>query len=377
MKASELVIALGTRAELIKMAPVMRALQKEGLPYYFLHTGQHGIRDLIRPLVVKKPDEELECVESRSRGRFGSATVKALFWNLRSVHKIGKVLSRLRPKIVVCHGDTMSTAAIAVAAKRYSPSAVLCHVEAGLRSHDLREPFPEEVSRRLTDFLSDVLFVPTPQAANNLKGAAYRNKRIFVTGNTNVDVLLENLPKAKVLPDKLIPPKPFVFAQIHRQENIRSRERCSAFVDLLCRIPYPIVFVFLKNTWVEFSRYGLVKKIREARNIRVRPNLPYLVFLKVFSNAACVVTDSGGQTEEAAVLKIPTVIFRNRNERHEAEECGVAVRVGSDERKALHYVLEALQKKEFYLRAKRSKNPFGDGRAGERIARELAKLLKQ
>ncbi len=372
----QIVVALGTRAELIKMAPVMRALTNRRVGYFFLHTGQHGIDDLLTPLGVKKPDQVLEWSESK-RGRFGSATFKALIWNAKSTRRIGAVFKKLLPKIVVCHGDTMSTAAIAAAAKIYSPRSMIAHVEAGLRSHDLAEPFPEELSRRFVDLVSQVLFAPTETAARNLHGVLYIGKKVFVTGNTNVDVLLENLPRARKfkLP-KGIPSGQFVYAQMHRQENIRSKERCAALVRLLKSIPAPVVFVFLENAAKQFEKFGLMEEIRSAKNIIVKPNLPYLEFLKVFSNASCVVTDSGGQTEEAAVLKIPIVIFRHRNERQEAEECGVAVRVDCDENKALHFVNEALSKREFYLRAKASNNPYGDGRAGARIAKELITLLQ-
>lgn len=370
---SGLVIALGTRAELIKMAPVIRALDRRGISYFFLHTGQHAVDDLLAPLGVKRPDEVLEWPESK-RGRFGSATFKALLWNAKSTRRIGHVLRRVQPKVVACHGDTMSTAAIAAASRLYAPSALIAHVEAGLRSHDLAEPFPEELSRRFTDLASKVLFAPTETAGRNLRGVLYLGKKVFVTGNTNVDVLLENLPRSRKV-KAVLPAKPFVFAQIHRQENIRSRERCTAFADLLCAIPAPVVFVMLENAGKQFKKFGLLEKIYAAKNVSVRPNLPYLQFLKIFSSAACAVTDSGGQTEEAAVLKIPTVIFRKRNERPEAEECGVAVRVGCDAKKGLHFVVEALTKQDFYAQAKASKNPFGDGKAGERIAKELINLL--
>jgi len=370
----QIAIVLGTRAELIKMAPVMRGLAKRGVAFLFIHTGQHGIDDLLSPLGVKKPDIVLEWTSDK-RGRFGSQTAKALAWNVRNARKIGKILAQARPRVVVCHGDTMSTAAIATACKLYAPSAVLCHVEAGLRSHDLAEPFPEELSRRMTDLFSDVLFAPTSTAAANLSGVIYSGKKVFVTGNTNVDVLLENLPRARKMAVKL-PKKPFVFAQMHRQENIRSRERCAAFVKLLGEIPAPVVLVFLENARKQFEKFGLMDKLYSAPNLLVNPNLPYLKFLKIFSNAACVVTDSGGQTEEAAVLKIPTVLFRKRNERQEAEQCGVAVRAGHDSAKALHFVKQALEKGEFYKRAKASKNPFGDGKAGARIAARLVMLAK-
>lgn len=238
--ATGIVIALGTRAELIKMAPVMRALTSRKVNYFFLHTGQHGIDDLLSPLGVKKPDVVLEWSASK-RGRFGSATFAALLWNAKSTRRIGAVLRKLQPKVVVCHGDTMSTAAIAAACKLYAPCALIAHVEAGLRSHDLAEPFPEELSRRFVDLLSSILFAPTQTAANNLRGVIYSGKKVVVTGNTNVDVLLENLPRASKLKMPAgLPKGQFVFAQMHRQENIRSKERCEALVKLLKAIPAPV-----------------------------------------------------------------------------------------------------------------------------------------
>ncbi len=367
-------VSLGTRAELIKMAPVMNEFVRRKIDYFFLHTGQHAINDLVKALGVKPPDEALDYPE-RVRGRFGVSTLRAVWWNVKMFLRTRRAIKRVKPKVVVVHGDTMTTAVTAVASKSFLLTRpLLAHVEAGLRSSYLFEPYPEEISRRVTDALADLCFAPTQKAAENLVREGKRKERVFVTGNTNVDVLLENLPRAKTsrLP---LPPKPYVFAQMHRQENIRRRDRCKGFVEVLNRVKRPVVFVFLENARRQFNAFGLTAKLRASPNITLYDNLPYHDFLKVFSNADCVFTDGGGQTEEATVLKIPTVLWRRANERIEAEEAGVAVRVGSSVQQALHYINDALGHGPFWHRARKARNPFGDGKAGKRIAEVVGHVL--
>lgn len=363
-----IMIVLGTRAELIKMAPVMRELQRRKMPYFFLHAGQHDIRDMIKQLNVKAPDLILEIPEVK-RGRFEISTLKALLWNLGNFWRIRQAIKRLKPKLVLVHGDTMTTAAASLAAKSIGVNPpLLAHVEAGLRSGDVFEPFPEEISRRIADFCSDICFAPTERAAGNLRRHWYFGKKVYVTGNTNIDSLKLNLPVALKRSKIKLPPKPYAVAEMHRQENIKSRKRSTSFVEVLLNVPCPIIFTLFENTRRQLEKFGLLQKLRNAKHVRLHETLPYHDFLKLFANTACIITDAGGEIEEATVLRIPCIAFRKASERQEAEEAGVAVRVGSNAKLALEYINEALTKGAFYKRAKKARNPFGEGTASKQIA---------
>ncbi len=361
------------------MAPVMREFHERKLQYYYAHSGQHDVRDLCQSLGVRPPDLSLE-IPQILRGRFGGS-IQALYWSIRTMWRLRRVfLDKKRVgdvKLVLVHGDTMTTATAALAARLILFHRPLVgHVEAGLRSGNLMEPYPEEASRRIADFCSDLFFAPTNKAAGNLIAEGVPKEKIFATGNTNVDVLMQNLPLAKKSGFKL-PKTPYVFAQLHRQENIKSRQRFEAFVELLEKIPCKVMFVFLENARAQAKKFGFEQRILSAPNVVSTDNLPYHDFLRAFSNASCIVTDGGGEIEEACALKIPCIVFRHASERQEAEEAGCAVRIGHDAQKALSLVNEVLAKGDFYKRAAHSQNPFGDGRAAKKIADAVAKALQK
>ncbi len=373
--STPIAIVLGTRAELIKMAPVMHALARKKVAYVYVHTGQHKVTDLAQELKVRVPDVVIEPPERAgpSRGRF-SSLLQAIAWNARVFLRVRHTIARLRPRIVLIHGDTMTTATVALAVRTLSPRPLLAHVEAGLRSHDVLEPFPEEISRRIADACSDILFAPTSLASQTFSSFLYAGKSVHVVGNTNVDVLLSNLPHAKRVRVPWMPRKPFLFSQMHRHENITNRRRAQALVEVLTRAPCPVVFVLLENTRKQLQKFGLLDSLKSAKNVRLVDNLPYLHFLKVFSSSSCVLADSGGQTEEASVLGIPTIVFRKRNERMEAEHAGTAIRT-LDPHHARALITEVLSKGAFYRKARAARNPFGDGRAGKRMAQALLSIL--
>ncbi len=322
----DFLFVIGTRAELIKMAPVMWEFQNRNVPFFFLHTGQHDISDLVKLFKVKAPDLSLSKPKAK-RGQFGTSILKAIYWNLKQLLALRAAIIEQKPKFVLCHGDTMTTTIAALATKSIFFPPKLVHVEAGLRSGNILEPWPEELSRIVTDFLSDICFAPTEKAAKNLGALGFTGKKIFVTGNTNIDVLKLGLKLASTSKFKL-PAKPYIFAQMHRQENISNKKRLEEFLKFITGLNKPVVFVYLENTRRQVEKFNLSHYIK-AKNLVVSDNLSYNDFMKVFSNASMVVTDSGGETEEATFLGIPTIVFRRFSEREEAEEVGVAVKYGS------------------------------------------------
>ncbi len=158
---ADILISIGTGGELIKTAPVMRELKKRDIPYFFLHTGQHNLAHMINQLEIKSPDKEFKLIDKKeSRGRFKN-TIGALSWGfLKLFFKLRKTIKEVNPKIVIVHGDTMTTALSSLVVKTL-PKIKLAHVEAGLRSHDLSEPYPEEIMRRVTYLLANIHFAPT------------------------------------------------------------------------------------------------------------------------------------------------------------------------------------------------------------------------
>src|SRR3989338_8812366 len=177
----DILICIGTGGELIKIAPVMRELQKIKIPYFFLNTGQHDLKEMIKQLEVKNPDKEFNILKKKEkRGRFQSLT-EALKWGFLNLRK---TIKKVNPKLVIVHGDTMTTGLTSLVIATL-PKIKLVHVEAGIRSHDLLEPYPEEIMRKVTDLFSNILLAPTEYSTKNIR---YK-KKVYVTGNTNIDSL--------------------------------------------------------------------------------------------------------------------------------------------------------------------------------------------
>lgn len=349
-------IVLGTRAEFIKMFAVMKELERRKIPWTFIHTGQHVIDDLIEEFGIKKPDIQLDFSEEKT-GRFkGSLPIsilKALFWSLKICIKIRSVLKNPKPKVVLCQGDTMVTAATVIAARSILfKRPKIGHIEAGLRSYDVFEPFPEEISRRIADKFSDFLFAPTKEAAKNLEKEIKIGK-VYVTGNTIVDAVYYVIKKKRKKKEGR-----YVIAQIHRQENINSIERMKEFVDIVTKLPYKVIFIPHGNTEYKLKKMGLWDMLKKS-NIKISELKGYTEFLNLLNSSVGIITDSGGVQEECCVLKKPCLVFRKNSERPEAIKAGVATLIiGKD----INFIISFLQK-DF----SRIRNPYGDGKAAKRI----------
>ncbi len=215
-------IIIGTRAELIKTFPIMLEFDKQKIPYRFIHTGQHNLGKLCEDFGIKKPDVILT-KEPESGSKFFSKIGKAVFWNLGLIFKIRKELKKIKDlRYVIYHGDTMTTMSAAIASSRilnFSKKHKSVHLEAGLRSFDLLEPFPEEISRRVCDKFSDVLLSVSDSSSNNLK----KKNNVKKVGNTIVDSA--NIAYGIALEREI---KGFsgdyALVSIHRHENIKKLE---------------------------------------------------------------------------------------------------------------------------------------------------------
>ena len=356
-----IVVVAGTRPEIIKMAPIIRALKKAQLPSSFVHCGQHYdynmAQQFIENLELPTPDYSVEIEHSSP----GEQTAEIM---IKMDHLIGKV----DPSVVLVEGDTNTVLSTALAAnKRVVP---IGHVEAGLRSFDLR--MPEEHNRRLTDHISEYLFAPTRRAEANLIKESVWGK-IFITGNTAIDAVVEHLPIAekKSTIMKKVPFKQFVLATAHRAENVDNIEVLESFVDVFSKSPLPIVYPMHPRTKKRLQENKMLSKIEALKNVLILPPLGYLDFLILMRNCCLILTDSGGIQEEATAPAISkrVLVIRLSTERQEAVEAGFSKIVGTDKNTILSELREAMNKEEVLP----SVSPFGDGTAAQKTVEIIKK----
>lgn len=353
-------IIIGTRPEIIKISPVIRECEKRGLEYFIIHTGQHYSYEMDRVFF-----EELELPLPKYNLDVGSGTHAEQ--TAKILVGVERVLLREKPDIVLVQGDTNTVLAGAlVAAKLYIK---IGHVEAGLRSYDRR--MPEEINRVLTDHLSDYLFAPTEKAKENLLREGIEENKIFVTGNTIVDAVYQNLEIAKrkvdVLKELGLKPKEYFLVTAHRQENVDNSERLRGILEGLRLVNdefgLPIIFPIHPRTRKRIEEFGL-----SLEGIDVIKPLGFLEFLQLESNAKLILTDSGGVQEETCILGVPCVTLRDNTERPETLEVGSNILVGTKPKRILEGVRVMLNRKNNW------ENPFGDGKAGERIVKIIREV---
>jgi len=365
------------------MAPVIRALDKynselrtSNIEYFILHTGQHYSYNLdsifFQQLELPQPKYNLDV----GSGTHAEETGKMIIG-------IEKLLLEEKPDVVLIEGDTNSVLAGALAAAKLHTR--VGHVEAGLRSYD--RSMPEELNRVLTDHLADYLFAPTEKARDILLGEGIPEEKIFVTGNTIVDAVYQNLEIAKVS-SKLkssrfnvnlanseprtsnLEPRNYFLVTVHRQENVDVKDRLEGILEGLglvyqkFRLPliYP-VHPRAKRSIEEF-------RLRIPSGVRLIEPVGFFDFLALEADAALVLTDSGGVQEETCILKVPCVTLRNNTERPETLEVGSNILSGVAPGAILNCTEEMLSAERDWP------NPFGDGQAGARIVRTISRTRK-
>jgi UDP-N-acetylglucosamine 2-epimerase (non-hydrolysing) len=352
-------IILGTRPEIIKFSPIIRECERLALDYSILHTGQHYSYNMDEVFF-----EQLELPRARHNLDVGSGTHAEQTGKM--LIGIEKVLSREKPDVILVEGDTNTVLAGALAAAKLGFK--VGHVEAGLRSYD-RE-MPEEINRVLADHCSDLLFAPTAKAREILLGEGIDARTIFVTGNTIVDAVYQNLEISKAkgeVWDKLgIENGNYSLVTVHRQENVDNETRFRGVLKGLEMVQkefgFPIIYPIHPRAKKQLALFKA-----EVKGVKVVEGLDYLSFLQLESNAKLILTDSGGIQEEACILHIPCVTLRYNTERPETLEVGANALAGADP-------TEIVRKADLMLSKHRDwENPFGDGKAGEKIIRILRK----
>ena len=370
MKKIKVALVFGTRPEIIKLSSLMRLFEKTRTPYFMIHSGQHYSFEMdkvfFKELDLPVPQYALG-IKSKSPVLQGDHTGRML------AH-IEEVLLKEKPTHVLVQGDTNTVLAGSLAASKISTTSsfsglrfTLGHVEAGLRSFD-RE-MPEEINRFISDHLSDVLFPPTEAAKKNLLREGVDKKKIVVTGNTIVDAVKQNLRIAErcvKLKDLIgYDPGKFILVTLHRQENVDEPKRLAGVLrgidEAAKRLKMPVVFPMHPRTQVKIKSFGL----KTGPHVFVMQPVGYFEFLVLQSHASLIFTDSGGVQEEACILRVPCVTIRTTTERPETIAAGANVLAGVEPAKIVKSALRMAGKKRAW------KNPYGDGRAAERILAAL------
>lgn len=355
-------IILGTRPEIIKMAPVITGCRERGLDFFVVHTGQHYSRNLdavfFEELQVPSPKYQL----GSGSGTHAEETGRMLM-------AIEEVLVSERPDMVLVEGDTNTVLAGALAAVKLHIG--VGHVEAGLRSHDRR--MPEEINRVLVDHVSTRLYAPTKDARENLLREGIPGEKILVTGNTIVDAVEMFAPLARerssIMRDMDLDEKGYFLLTMHRPENVddegRLREILRGMDMVLERSGTDIVFPVHPRTANRIREFGAGNAARETGRMRLIEPVGYFDFLALEMNSSVILTDSGGVQEEGCILGVPCVTLRENTERPETLAVGSNVLAG--------YRAEDIADCVETMTGRTGgwENPFGDGRAGMRVVESL------
>lgn len=372
---------VGTRPEVIKVAPVVHAFRVLGDPHICHRlgtTGQH--RDLTESLFDwfdLKPDYRLELMkENQSLAEFSA----------RALAAVDRLLAAEKPDLLLCQGDTTTAMVAALAA--YYRKIPVGHIEAGLRTYDRFAPFPEEVNRGIIDLVAELCFAPTERAAEQLRRLAIPEERILVTGNTGIDALLWTMDQLNrkqarpvELPEELqdlagrLQAKSLVLITAHRRESFGAElaNLAGSISQLAEEFPEILwIWPLHPNPRVLQSFHRVV---RPRDNFRLVPPLDYPVMCWLLGRASFLITDSGGLQEECPTLGIPVLVARERTERPEAVEAGNALVVGTNPRRLVEAVRQLLSDSELRTKMSTPRPVFGDGNASRRIAEACREFL--
>ncbi|MBQ2665306.1 non-hydrolyzing UDP-N-acetylglucosamine 2-epimerase [Methanobrevibacter sp.] len=350
---------LGTRPEIIKMAPIIDEIAKRGIDQIVLHTGQHYDKEMsdnfFRDLEIPTPDYNIH-VGSGTHGKQTGLMMKG----------IEEVLLEEKPDIVLVQGDTNAVLAGALVASKLH--IAIGHVEAGLRSFDMT--MPEEVNRRAADVTSTMYFIPTEQSAINLLAEGFSHKNLLITGNTVVDACFRHLEIAKKrgfeeesLANLDIENMDNILTlTMHRAENVDVRERVINIISALKELSdMNIIFPIHPRTKNTLENFGLFDELNNLDHVHIIKPIGYLDFLLLTSKSTLILTDSGGLQEEAITLNVPALTLRYNTERPETVTAGGNILVGSDKEMILENARRILSDKEFADKMKNAPNPYGQG----------------
>ncbi|MBZ4191527.1 non-hydrolyzing UDP-N-acetylglucosamine 2-epimerase [Niabella beijingensis] len=367
-------IVFGTRPEAIKMAPLVKEFLKH--PDQFdtkvCVTAQHReMLDQVLDFFEITPDFDLDLMKPNQNLYTLTADI---------LTGLKPVLEAFKPDFVYVHGDTTTTMAASIAA--FYSGAKICHVEAGLRTHNKRSPFPEEINRQVTGRICDFHFAPTHTSKENLIQENISPQAILITGNTVIDALFDSSARVQQLnnadisqlKDIVNPDKRLILVTGHRRENHGQGfiNICEALKQIATANPdVQIIYPVHLNPNVKGPVYEILSGIN---NIKLIEPLAYPAFVWLMNQAYIIITDSGGVQEEAPSLGKPVLVMRDTTERPEAVEAGTVILVGTDKQKIIFQTQSLLDSKERYEQMSALHNPYGDGKACERIVNFIKKL---
>jgi UDP-N-acetylglucosamine 2-epimerase (non-hydrolysing) len=364
----------GTRPEAIKMAPVVQALARHpGIESRVCVTAQHRqMLDQVLELFAITPDHDLNIMQERQT--LSGVTASALLG-------VERVIQEEQPDWVLVQGDTTTVLAASLAA--YYQRVKIGHVEAGLRTGNKFHPFPEEINRKLSDAMADLHFAPTETASRNLQAEGVSPRSIVVTGNTVVDALLSVVAQVRSSADRLwqtpdLAGKRIIAVTAHRRENFGEplQHICDALLEIARRYgdSVHIVYPVHRNPNVQDVVYTRLGKVA---NITLTNPLDYRSMVALLDRSYLVLTDSGGLQEEAPSLGKPVLVLRETTERPEAVDAGTVRVVGTDTQRIVSETSALLDDPASYQSMARAINPYGDGKASDRIVEAIVTYAAQ
>ena len=355
---------LGTRPEIIKMAPIIDEIARRGINQIVLHTGQHYDEEMsdafFRDLEIPAPDYNIH-VGSGTHGRQTGLMMKG----------IEEVLIDEKPDIVLVQGDTNAVLAGALVASKLH--IAVGHVEAGLRSFDMT--MPEELNRRAADVCSSMYFIPTEESAINLLAEGFSRKNLIITGNTVVDACFRHLEIARkkgfsnesLASLNIEEMDNILTLTMHRAENVDDKRRVTHIIEALKELDYMnIIFPIHPRTKNTLQNFGLFDELNDLEHVHIIKPIGYLDFLQLTSLSTLILTDSGGLQEEAITLDVPALTLRYNTERPETVSAGGNILVGADKDAILKYVKKIVEDEDFAQKMKKAENPYGQGEAAKR-----------
>ncbi len=373
----KILIVFGTRPEAIKMAPLVKIMEKRSdIVFKVCVTGQHRqMLDQILDVFDIKLDYDLDIM--RENQDLYDITLKIL-------HGMKNVLDDFKPDVVLVHGDTTTASVVALSA--FYQKITIAHVEAGLRTYNLYNPWPEEANRQIVGVLSSIHFAPTIKSAENLVKEGKDKKNIFVTGNTVIDALFymaEKIKnditfKTKILSSieneyKIRNNRKFILVTGHRRENFGEGflQICEALKSIAINNPnIDIVYPVHLNPNVQKPVKSILS---DMTNIYLINPLKYEEFVYLMSSCYFIITDSGGVQEEAPSLGKPVLVMRETTERPEAVEAGTVKLVGTCKSSIIKVAQELIDNEDKYKKMSKASNPYGDGKACEKVMEILIK----
>lgn len=362
---------IGTRPEIIKMAPIIAEIDERKINQVVLHTGQHYDKEMsdnfFRDLEIRAPDYNIQ-VGSCNHGKQTGHMMEG----------IEEILIQEKPDIVLVQGDTNAVLAGALVAAKLH--IAVGHVEAGLRSFDLT--MPEEVNRRAADICSSMYFIPTEESAINLLAEGFSRKNLIITGNTVVDACFRHLKIAekKGFSEKSLKKlnidnmENILTLTMHRAENVDVKSRVENIIDALKELNnMDIIFPIHPRTKNTLENFGLFNELNDLDHVHIIKPIGYLDFLLLTSKSTLILTDSGGLQEEAITLNVPALTLRYNTERPETVTAGGNILVGSNKDAILDNARKILNDKAFAEKMKNALNPYGQGDAAKKTVDSIEK----